>query len=174
MDESKCPGKSGKQSSQPRGAKLFPNERSGRDALAGGKTSATRRQDGFTAAKDEHGVGRAFKDAAQDKRRGRPPRLSRPTAPGSSGEQPKGKVVDLHQHLLPEASDSRLSTPSADNSPPANREPSSPALLPTPERAAAEQLKAPPPAAAKEKTHGNHSVVNWTLAGQSLETICFI
>lgn len=165
MDESKSPRKSGHQSSQPRGAKPFPNERSSREALAGGKAAAARRQDGFTAAKDEHGVGKAFKDTAQDKRRGRPPRLSRPAARGNSGERPKGRVVDSHQHLLPEASDSRLSTPSADNSPTANREPSSPALLPTPERAVAEQLKAPPPAAAKEKSHGNRSVVTWTLAG---------
>lgn len=170
MDESKCPGKSGKQSSQPRGAKPFLNERSSRDALSGGKmpAAAARRQDGFPAAKDEHGVGRAFKDAAQDKRRGRPPRLSRATAAGNSGERAKGKVVDSHQHLLPEASDSRLSTPPADNGPSANREPPSPALLPTPERAVAEQLKAPPPAAAKEKSHSQYSGVTWTLAGQSL------
>ncbi|XP_075901202.1 terminal uridylyltransferase 4 [Nelusetta ayraudi] len=156
MDESKCPGKSGKQSSQPRGAKPFPNERSSKEALAvqreGGK--AARRQDGFPAAKDEHGVGKTFKDPPQDKRRGRPPRLTRLTARGSSGEPARGRVAGPHQHLLTEAADSRLSTSSADNSPSAHREPSSPALLPTPDRVFMQQLRAPLPPAAKEKSHG--------------------
>lgn len=171
MDESKCPGKSGKQSSQPRGAKPFPNERSRKEAPAaatqpreGGKTTAAKRPDGFPAGKDEHGIGKAFRDAAQDKRRVRPPRLSRPPARGSSGDRAKGKAVGSQHHLLTEASDSRLSAPLADNSPSTNREPSAPALLPTPERPLAEQLKAPPPpAAAKEKSHGNESLVTETL-----------
>lgn len=165
MDESKCPGKSGKPSSQPRGAKPFPNERSSKEALAaqreGSKAAAlaaARRQDGFPAAKDEHGVGKTFKDPPQDKRRGRPPRLTRLTARGSSGEPARGKVAGPHQHLLTEASDSRLSTSSADNSPSAHREPSSPALLPTPERVFMQQLRAPLPPAARDKSHGNHQL----------------
>lgn len=175
MDESKCPGKSGKQSSHPRGAKPFSNERSNKEAPAvaaqsreGGRTLsgvATTRQDMFPAGKDDHSVGKAFKDTVQDKRRGRPPRLSRPTAPGNSGEQAKGKPVGSQHHLLAKASDARLSTPSADDSPSASRELSSPALLPTPQRAVAEPLKAPPPAvAAKEKSHGNDSLVTQTLS----------
>lgn len=154
MDESKCPVKSGKQS-QPRGAKPFSNEKSNKEALVQreGTKTATRRQDNFTATKDEHNIGKTLKDT-QEKRRGRPPRVTRLTGRASSGERGKGKVASSHQHLVSEASDSRLSM-SADNSPSANREPRSPAVPSTPVKGFTEQVKSSIQVAAKEKSHGN-------------------
>lgn len=160
MDESKCPVKSGKQS-QPRGAKPFSNEKSNKEALAqreGGKT-ATRRQENLTAAKHEHniesrGPGKTFTDIPQDKRRGRPSRLTRLTGRTSSGERGKGKVASSHQQLVPQVPDSRVSL-SADSSPSANREPSSAAVPGTHEKGFTEQAKSSIVAPAKEKSHGD-------------------
>ncbi|XP_041646970.1 terminal uridylyltransferase 4 isoform X2 [Cheilinus undulatus] len=162
MDESKSPVKSGKHS-QPRGAKASSSEKSNSEAPAQreGTRSATRRQENVTAAKDEHnigtqvgrGSGKTFSDTPQDKRRGRPSRLIRLTGRTSSGERGKGKVASLQQQLVAQAVDSRASV-SADSSPSANREISSPAALGTPEKALAEKAKSVTAVPAKEKSQG--------------------
>ncbi|XP_044055274.1 terminal uridylyltransferase 4 isoform X2 [Siniperca chuatsi] len=162
MDESLSPVKSVKQS-QPRGAKALFSEKSNKEAPAQreGTKSAPRRQENLTAVKDEHnigsqgsrGQGKTFTDIPQDKKRGRPSRLTRLTGRTSSGERGKGKVASSQQQLVARAPDSRASL-SADSSPSASRETSSPALLGTPEKGLTEQTKSSIVAPAKEKSHG--------------------
>lgn len=159
MDESRSPVKSGKQS-QPRGAKVLSSEKSNKDAPAqrDGTKSAPRRQEHLAAAKDEHnigsrGPGKTFTDIPQDKRRGRPSRLTRLTGRTSSGERGKGKAVSSQQQLVAQAPDYRASF-SADSSPSANRGTSSPAVPGTPERGLTEQAKSSTVTPTKEKSHG--------------------
>lgn len=159
MDESISPVKSVKQS-QPRGAKALSSEKSNKESPAQreGTKSAPRRQENLTAAKDEHNIGsrghgKTFTDIPQDKRRGRPSRLTRLTGRTSSGERGKGKVVSSQQQLVAQTPDSRASL-SADSSPSANRETSSPAVPGTPERGFTEQAKSSIVAPTKEKSHG--------------------
>lgn len=163
MDESKSPVKSGKQS-QPRGAKALSSEKSNKEipVQREGTGSAPRRQENLNAAKDEHnigsrGPGKTFADIPQDKRRGRPSRLTRLTGRTSSGERGKGKVASSQQQLVAQAPDSRVSL-SADSSPSANRETSSPAVHGTPEKGLTEQAKSSILAPAKEKSHGDFAL----------------
>ncbi|CAJ1059444.1 terminal uridylyltransferase 4 [Xyrichtys novacula] len=160
MDESKSPAKSSKQS-QPRAAKTSSGEKSNKEAPSPreGTRSAPRRQENLTSAKDDHnissqgsrGPGRIFTDPPQDKRRGRPSRLTRLSGRTSSGERGKGKVASPQQQLMAQAVDYRASL-SADSSPSANRETSPPAALGTPEKGFAEKAKSSTAAPAKEKS----------------------
>ncbi|XP_060890627.1 terminal uridylyltransferase 4 [Labrus mixtus] len=161
MDESKSPVKTGKQP-QPRGAKTSPSEKSNRESPSQreGARCAPSRQQNLTTAKDEHtggqgsrGSGRPFTDAPQDKRRGRPSRLTRLTGRTSSGERGKGKVAGPQQHLAAQTMDSRVSV-SADSSPSASREISSPAAPGAPEKILTEKVKSTTAAPAKEKSQG--------------------
>ncbi|XP_027145901.1 terminal uridylyltransferase 4 isoform X3 [Larimichthys crocea] len=173
MDESRSPVKSGKQS-QPRGAKALSGEKSNKEAPAQreGTKSAPRRQENVTAAKDEHnignrGQGKTFTDIPQDKRRGRPSRLTRLTGRTSSGERGKGKGANSQQQqqLLAQAPDSRVSL-STDSSPSANRETGSPVVPGTPEKGFSVHAKSSTLALAKEKSHGVKSAA---LMHQSVE-----
>lgn len=162
MDESISPVKPVKQS-QPRGPKALSSEKSNKEApvLKEGTKSTTRSKEHLTAAKDEHniggqgsrGPGKTFTDIPQDKRRGRTPRLTRLTGRTSSGERGKGKVAGSQQQLVAQAPDSRVSF-SADSSPSANRETSSPVVPGTPEKGLKVQAKSSTVAPAKEKSHG--------------------
>lgn len=162
MDDSKSPVKSVRQS-QPRGAKALSNEKSNREATAlrEGTKSAPRSKEHLTAAKDDHyiggqggrGPGKTSTDIPQDRRRGRPSRLTRLTGRTSSGERGKGKVGSSQQQLVAQAPDSRASL-SADSSPSAHRETRTPAVPGTPEKIFAEQAKSSSVAPAKEKSHG--------------------
>ncbi|XP_042369285.1 terminal uridylyltransferase 4 [Plectropomus leopardus] len=162
MDESISPVKSVKQS-QPRGPKALSSEKSNKEAPAQkeGTKSATRSKEHLTAAKDEHniggqgsrGPGRTSAELSQDKRRGRTSRLTRLTGRTSSGERGKGKAASSKPQLVAQASDSRVSI-SADSSPSANRETSSPVVPGTPEKGLKEQAKSSTVAPAKEKSHG--------------------
>uniref|UniRef100_A0AAX7V9H2 CCHC-type domain-containing protein n=1 Tax=Astatotilapia calliptera TaxID=8154 RepID=A0AAX7V9H2_ASTCA len=125
MDESLTPVKTVKQS-QLRGAKALSTEKSNKETLVQreGHKSASRSKENSTTAKDEHnigsqvsrGQGKTSTDTPQDKRRGRPSRLSRLTGRTGSGERGKGKGASLQQHLVPQASESRTSL-SADKGP---------------------------------------------------------
>ncbi|XP_042272027.1 terminal uridylyltransferase 4 isoform X1 [Thunnus maccoyii] len=166
MDGSRSPVKSVKQS-QPRGAKASSNDKSNKEAPAQreGAKSAGRSKENPTAAKDEHniggqgsrGQGRTSADTP-DKRRGRPSRLTRLSGRTSSGERSKGKVAgpqqqqQQQQQLAAQAPDSRASL-SADSSPSAYRETSSPVAPGTPEKGLAEQEKSSTVTPAKEKSH---------------------
>ncbi|XP_071342620.1 terminal uridylyltransferase 4 [Trachinotus anak] len=162
MDESISPVKSVRHS-QPRGAKALSSEKSSKEAPAQreGTKFAARSKDNLTAAKDDHniggqgsrGQGRTSADAPQDKRRGRPSRLTRLTGRTSSGERGKSKVASSKQQLATQAPDFRSSL-SADSSPLANRETNSPVVPGTPERGLAEQAKSSAVTQAKEKSHG--------------------
>lgn len=159
MDESISPVKSVKQS-QNRGAKALSTEKSNKEASVQreGTRSAPRSKENLTAAKDEHnigsqgsrGPGKISTDTTQDKKRGRPSRLTRLTGRTSSGERSKGRVAGSQQQLV--APDSRSSL-SADSRPTANRENSSPVVPGTPEKGLAEQAKSSAGASAKEKSH---------------------
>nr|XP_033477642.1 terminal uridylyltransferase 4 isoform X2 [Epinephelus lanceolatus] len=176
MDESISPVKPVKQS-QPRGPKALSSEKSNKEApvLKEGTKSATRSKEHLTAAKDEHniggqgsrGPGKTFTDIPQDKRRGRTPRLTRLTGRTSSGERGKGKVAGSQQQLVAQAPDSRVSF-SADSSPSANRETSSPVVPGTPEKGLKVQAKSSTVAPAKEKSHG---VKTAALMHQSIEEV---
>ncbi|XP_070688136.1 terminal uridylyltransferase 4 [Pempheris klunzingeri] len=160
MDESKSPVKAVKQS-QPRGGKALSGEKSNKEApvLRDVTKSAPRSKE--TLTKDEHnigiqggrGPGKTLTDIPQDKRRGRPSRLTRLTGRTSSGERSKGKVLSSQQQLVAQAPDSRASL-SADSSPSANRETKSPAVPGTPEKGLTEQAKSSAAGPAKEKSHG--------------------
>lgn len=148
MDQSTSPVKTVRQS-QLRGAKALPGERSRKEASVQkeGLKPGPRSKENFTAAKDEHissqvsrGPGKTSTDTPQDKRRGRPPRLTRLTGRTSSGERGKGRVASSHQQQL-------VALAPADSSPSAGRETSSP------ERGLTEQ-KSSGGAGAKERSHG--------------------
>ncbi|XP_031731886.1 terminal uridylyltransferase 4 [Anarrhichthys ocellatus] len=159
MDESKSPVKQ----SQPRGPKALSSEKSNKGAPAQreGTKSATRSKENLTAAKDEHnivsqgsrGPGKTFTDVPQDKRRGRPSRLTRLTGRMSSGERGTGKVASSQQKLVAQDPDTRVSI-SADSSPSANREISSPVVPGTPEKGLTELHCSSIVVQAKEKSHG--------------------
>ncbi|XP_074492424.1 terminal uridylyltransferase 4 isoform X1 [Sebastes fasciatus] len=176
MDDSKSPVKSVKQS-QPRGPKTLSSEKSNKEAAVqrDGTKSATRSKENFTAAKDDHnigsqgsrGPGKTFTDIPQDKRRGRASRLTRLTGRTSSGERGKGKVASSQQKLVAQAPDSRVSI-SADSSPSANRETSSPVVPGTPERGLVAQAKSSTVAPAKERSHGMKAA---SLMHQSIEEV---
>ena len=162
MDGSKSPVKSGKHS-QPKGAKGLSKEKSNKEAPVqrDGNKTTTRRQENLIAAKDEHnmvsrGPGKTLTDIPQDKRRGRSSRITRLTGRMSPGESRKGIVVSSHQQLLAQVPDSRLCQ-SADSSPSANREASSPTVPSTPEKNFTEEAKSSNVAPAKEKPHGGIS-----------------
>uniref|UniRef100_A0A7N6C617 RNA uridylyltransferase n=1 Tax=Anabas testudineus TaxID=64144 RepID=A0A7N6C617_ANATE len=162
MDESISPVKSVKQS-QPRGAKSSSNDKSYKEAPVQREStkSAPRSKENLTAAKDEHnigsqanrGPGKTFTDNLQDKRKGRPSRLSRLSGRTSSGERGKGKVASAQHQLSAQAPDSRPSL-SADSSPSAHRETSSPVVSATHKKDFSEQAKSSIVAPAKEKSHG--------------------
>ncbi|XP_056234383.1 terminal uridylyltransferase 4 [Seriola aureovittata] len=162
MDESISPVKPVKQS-QPRGAKALSSEKSNKEASVQreGTKSAARSRENLTTAKDEHslgyqgsrGQGKASADTPQDKRRGRPSRLTRLTGRTSSGERGKGKVASSQQQLATRAPDFRSSV-SADSSPSANRETNSPVVPGTPEKGLAELAKTSTVTPAKEKSYG--------------------
>ncbi|KAM6938212.1 terminal uridylyltransferase 4 isoform 1-T2 [Lycodopsis pacificus] len=162
MDESKSPVKSVKQS-QPRGPKALSSEKSNKEAPAQkeGTKSATRSKENLTAAKDEHnlvsqgsrGPGKTFTDVPQDKRRGRPSRLTRLSGRTSSVERGTGKVASSQQKLVAQDPDTRVSI-SADSSPSANREISSPVVPGTPEKGLTELHCSSIVVKAKEKSHG--------------------
>ncbi|XP_037625943.1 terminal uridylyltransferase 4 isoform X1 [Sebastes umbrosus] len=176
MDDSKSPVKSVKQS-QPRGPKTLSSEKSNKEAAVqrDGTKSATRSKENFTLAKDDHnigsqgsrGPGKTFTDIPQDKRRGRASRLTRLTGRTSSGERGKGKVASSQQKLVAQAPDSRVSI-SADSSPSANRETSSPVVPGTPERGLVAQAKSSTVAPAKERSHGVKAA---SLMHQSIEEV---
>ncbi|XP_047192737.1 terminal uridylyltransferase 4 isoform X2 [Scophthalmus maximus] len=161
MDESTGPVKS-VNPSQARGAKALSGEKSNKEAPAprDGARPAPRGRENLTGAKDEHstgsqggrGQGKTSADNPQEKRRGRPARLTRLTGRTSSGERGKGKVANSQQ-LTAQAADPRASL-SADSSPSANRETNSPAQPGTPEKHLAEQDKSSVLTPAKEKSHG--------------------
>lgn len=162
MDESLTPVKTVKQS-QLRGAKTLSTEKSNKETLVQreGHKSASRSKENSTTAKDEHnigsqvsrGQGKTSTDTPQDKRRGRPSRLSRLTGRTGSGERGKGKGASLQQHLVPQASESRTSL-SADSSPSANKESSSSVVPVTPDKGLTEQARSSTRALAKEKSQG--------------------
>lgn len=162
MDESVSPVKPVKQS-RPRGAKSSSSEKSSKEAPVQREStkSAPRSKENLTVGKDEHnigsqanrGPGKTSTDTPQDKRRGRPSRLTRLTGRTSSGERGKGKVASSQRQLLTQAPDSRASL-SADSSPSANRETSSPVVPATPEKRLPEQAKSSVVTPAKEKSHG--------------------
>lgn len=155
MDESISPVKSFKQS-QPRGAKSSSNDKSSKEAPVQRENtkSALRSKDEYSiGSQTNRGPGKASTDTPQDKRKGRPPRLSRLTGRTSSGERGKGKGASSQHQLLLEAPNSRSSF-SADSSPSANRETSTPLVSATPERGFSEQAKSCIVAPAKEKSHG--------------------
>ncbi|XP_028259272.1 terminal uridylyltransferase 4 [Parambassis ranga] len=148
MDQSTSPVKTVRQS-QLRGAKALPGERSLKEASVQkeGLKPGPRSKEKFTAAKDEHiissqvsrGPGKTSTDTLQDKRRGRPPRLTRLTGRTSSGERGKGRVASSQQQQL-------VAPAPADSSPSAGRETGSP------ERGLTEQ-RSSGGAGAKEKSH---------------------
>nr|XP_014266867.1 terminal uridylyltransferase 4 isoform X2 [Maylandia zebra] len=160
MDESLTPVKTVKQS-QLRGAKALSTEKSNKETLVQREShkSASRSKENSTTAKDEHnigsqvsrGQGKTSTDTPQDKRRGRPSRLSRLTGRTGSGERGKGKGASLQQHLVPQASESRTSL-SADSSPSANKESSSSVVPVTPDKGLTEQARSSTRALAKEKS----------------------
>uniref|UniRef100_A0A3Q3M563 RNA uridylyltransferase n=1 Tax=Mastacembelus armatus TaxID=205130 RepID=A0A3Q3M563_9TELE len=162
MDESINPVKSVKQS-QLKGAKAFSSEKSNKEASAQreGTKSAPRGKQNLAAAKDEvnigsqggRGAGKASTDIPQDKRRGRPSRLIRLTGRTSSGESGKGKVVNSQQQLSAQALGSGASV-SAESSPSANTQASSPVVPGTPEKGLTEQAKGSNVAPLKERSHG--------------------
>lgn len=162
MDESRSPVKSVKQS-QPRGAKTSSSEKSNKEASVQreGNKSAPRSRENLAAAKDEHyissqvnrGPGKTCADYPQDRRRGRPSRLTRLTGRTSSGERGKGRLAGTQQQLVAQAPDSRASL-SADSSPLTNRETSSPVVPATSVKGLAEQTRSSTGAQAKEKSHG--------------------
>lgn len=162
MDESKSPVKSVKHS-QPRGPKAVSSEKSNKGAPAQreGTKSATRSNENLTAAKDEHNIGgqgsrvpgMTFTEIPQDKRRGRPSRLTRLTGRTSSGERAKGKVASSQQKLVAQDPDTRVSI-SADSSPSANRETNSPVVPGTPEKGLTELHCSSIVVQAKAKSHG--------------------
>ncbi len=158
MDESKSPVKSGKPS-QPRGAKVLSSEKSNKEAPVQKECtkSAPHRPD-LTAVQDEHnigsrGSGKTFTDIPLEKRKGRPSRLTRLTGRTSSGESGKGKGLSSQQQLVAQAPDCRVSL-SADSSPSAIRETSSPAVPSTLEKGLKEKAKSSTGAPGKEKSHG--------------------
>lgn len=168
MDESISPVKSVKHS-QPRGAKALANEKSNREAPAprDGVKPAARARENLAAAKDDHGLvgqggrgqGKTPADAPQDKRRGRPSRLTRLSGRTSSGERGKAKAASSQQQLATQAPDSR-SCVSADSSPSANRETDSPVVPCTPEKGRTESAKSSVvPTPAKEKPHGGFFIL---------------
>ncbi|XP_067369100.1 terminal uridylyltransferase 4 isoform X2 [Channa argus] len=130
MDKSTVPVKSVKQS-QPRGGKSLSSEKSYKEGPVQRENtkSAPRSKETVTAAKDDHnigsqasrGPGKTSTDTPQDKKRGRPSRLTRLTGRTSSGERGKAKGASSQQQLLAQALDFRASL-SADSSPSANRE----------------------------------------------------
>ncbi|XP_018545836.1 terminal uridylyltransferase 4 [Lates calcarifer] len=162
MDESISPVKSVKQS-QPRGAKALSSEKSNKEAPAQREAnkSAPRSKENLTTAKDDHnissqgsrGQGKTSTDTSQEKRRGRPSRLTRLSGRTSSGERGKGKGAGSQQQLVALAPDSRASL-SVDSSPSANRETKSPAVPGTPEKGLAEHAKSSIVTPTKEKSHG--------------------
>ncbi|XP_039984566.1 terminal uridylyltransferase 4 isoform X3 [Xiphias gladius] len=162
MDESISPVKSVKQS-QPRGAKAFSSEKSNKEAPVQreGTKCVPRSKENLTTAKDDHNVGsqgsrgqgKTPTDTPQDKRRGRPSRLTRLSGRTSSGERGRGKVASSQQQLATQAPDSRASV-SADSSPSAYRETNSPVVPGTPEKGLAEQDKSSNVTPAKERPHG--------------------
>ncbi|KAK9519752.1 hypothetical protein VZT92_022461 [Zoarces viviparus] len=159
MDESKSPVKQ----SQPRGPKALSSDKSNKEAPAQkeGTKSATHSKENLTAAKDEHnlviqgsrGTGKTFTDVPQDKRRGRPSRLTRLAGRTSSGERGTGKVASSQQKLVAQDPDTRVSI-SADSSPSANREINSPVVPGTPEKGLTELHCSSIVVQAKEKSHG--------------------
>ncbi|XP_034438097.1 terminal uridylyltransferase 4 isoform X4 [Hippoglossus hippoglossus] len=159
MDESKGPVKSVNQTQ--RGAKALSSEKSYKEAPAQreGPKPAPRGKEHLTSAKDDQiigsqgsrGQGKNTTDTPQEKRRGRPTRLNRLTGRTSSGE--RGKGANSQQQLSTQVPDSRASF-SADSSPSANRETTSPVVTGTPEGGLAVQGKGPVITPAKEKSHG--------------------
>ncbi|XP_037325742.2 terminal uridylyltransferase 4 isoform X2 [Pungitius pungitius] len=174
MDESKSPVKSFKQS-QPRGPKALSSEKSNKEAPAqrDGTKSATRSTDNLNAAKDDHNSrgscepSKTFADIPQDKRRGRPSRVTRLTGRTSSGERGKGKVASSQQKPVAQDPDTRVSI-SADGSSSANRETSSPVVPGTPERGPTELHCSPVVVQTKEKSYG---VKRAALMQQSVEEV---
>ncbi|XP_056270531.1 terminal uridylyltransferase 4 [Pseudoliparis swirei] len=166
MDESKGPVKAVKHS-QPRGPKASSSEKSNIEAPAQreGTKSATRSKESLTAAKDEHnavsqgsrGPGKTFTEIPQDKRRGRPSRLTKLTGRTSSGERGKGKVASSQQNLVAQDPDTRVSI-SAYSSPSANRETNSPVVPGTPEKGLTELHCSSVVVQAKEKSRGVKAV----------------
>ncbi|KAG7459159.1 terminal uridylyltransferase 4 isoform X1 [Solea senegalensis] len=161
MDVSKSAVKSVKLS-QPRGAKAPSNEKSKKDPplqREGNKPAPRSKENPI--ARDDHnigsqgtrGQGKTSTDNPQEKRRGRSSRLTRLTGRTSSGERGKGKVVSSQQQLTAPAPSQRAAL-SADSSPSAHRETTSPVLLGTLEKGVAEHVKSSVAAPAKEKFHG--------------------
>ncbi|XP_040896194.1 terminal uridylyltransferase 4 [Toxotes jaculatrix] len=160
MDESISPVKSVK---HPRGAKALSSEKASKEAPTQreGTKSVPRSKENLTIAKDEHnigsqgsrGQGKTSTDTPQDRRRGRPSRLTRLTGRTSSGERGKGKVASSQQQLAAQTPDSRASL-STDSSPSASRETNSPVVPGTPEKGLAAQAKSSSVTPAKEKSHG--------------------
>ncbi|XP_047231094.1 terminal uridylyltransferase 4 isoform X2 [Girardinichthys multiradiatus] len=136
--------------SQSRGAKASCSQKPNKE----GFKSTPRSKENLTAAKDERnagslvgrGPGSTFPDNSQDKKRGRPSRLTGRT---SSGERGKGKVGNSQ----PQHPESKTPHPAGGSSSSANRETNTPVLPATPERALTEQAEISPGAPAREKSH---------------------
>lgn len=163
MDKSTSPAKSVR-ASQARGAKALSNEKSNKEVSVqreGTKPATTLNSRGNpTEVKDERtiggqatcGQGKSSTETPQERRRGRPSRLTRLSGRTSSGERGKTRVANSQQQLTPKDPDCRPSV-SADSSPSAKRDPS-PVVPGTPERGLRDQARSSIPASAQEKSHG--------------------
>ncbi|KAK5869454.1 hypothetical protein PBY51_024169 [Eleginops maclovinus] len=166
MDESRSPAKN--KPSQPRVPKASSAEKSNKEAPTQREAtkSATRSKENLTATKDEHnigsqgsrGPGKTFTDIPQDKRRGRPSRVTRLTGRTSSGERGKGKAASSQQKLVANAPDSKVSI-SADNSPLANRETIFPVGPGTRKKDLTEQARSSSATPANDKSYGVKAAV---------------
>lgn len=159
MDESKSPVKQ----SQPRGPKVLSSEKSNVKAPAQRDGTKSANHHNITAAKDGHyshgscEPGKTLADIPQDRRRGRPSRITRQTGRTSSGEKGKGKVASSQQKPVAQDPDTRVSI-SADSTSSANRETSSPVAPGTPEKGHTELHCSPIVVQTKENSHGEFAL----------------
>ncbi|XP_008336747.1 terminal uridylyltransferase 4 isoform X3 [Cynoglossus semilaevis] len=144
MDKSTSPAKSVR-ASQARGAKALSNEKSNKEV-------SVQREGGQATC----GQGKSSTETPQERRRGRPSRLTRLSGRTSSGERGKTRVANSQQQLTPKDPDCRPSV-SADSSPSAKRDPS-PVVPGTPERGLRDQARSSIPASAQEKSHAAASM----------------
>ncbi|KAM4574604.1 terminal uridylyltransferase 4 [Fundulus diaphanus] len=149
MEESVNSARAARQS-QPRGAKASPGQKPNRD----GVKSALRSKENLAGGKEDRsagglltrGPGSTFPDNSQDKKRGRPARLTGRT---SSGERSKGKAANSQ----PQPPESKTPRPADGGGPSANRETNAPVLPTPPERALTQQARGSTGAPARDKSH---------------------
>ncbi|XP_013887771.1 terminal uridylyltransferase 4 [Austrofundulus limnaeus] len=152
MDESISTVKSVKPF-QSRGAKALSSQKSNKEASVqrDGVKSTLRSKENLTAARDERTAGGPVsRMVPDDKKRGRPNRVTRLTGRTGSGERGKAKGANPPQ---PGSSESRTPVPADGCGSAAKRDTVSPVKPATPERRLAEQDKTSTGASMKDKSH---------------------